>query len=167
MVDCPPCFCQHEITTCLGKKVGFECLFERPNLPADGWLSQMELLTGFRHAPFFGHDPEVHQVVVIQPLHQSSTSSIRVFHRIAVSHRGNESISKNRQIPEFEDNRPTPRNIEKTDGSPSNNLFVPNLATEYKCSRGDAVDGVNELLTGNGELDDCCQFIDEERWRCC
>ena len=28
---------------------------------------------------------------------------------------------------------------------------------------GDAVDGVNELLTGNGELDDCGQFMDEER----
>jgi hypothetical protein len=49
-----------------------ENLFQPMYLTTDGRMSQMELAAGSNDASLLGHDPEIKEVVVVEPLHLGS-----------------------------------------------------------------------------------------------
>lgn len=68
-VDRAPGLCQDEIATGADKQRGLQRLVEPANLAADRRLSQVQLLARLGHAPLARHDPEIQQVVIVQPFH--------------------------------------------------------------------------------------------------
>ena len=63
---------------------------ERAQLGAHRWLGQPQLRRGARHAPMTRHDPEVEEVVVVEPLHGATLHASAASRRQQPSRKSND-----------------------------------------------------------------------------
>ncbi len=59
---------EHEVAALAHEQLRAEHVLEAMDLPADRRVSEAQHATGFRDAAFSGDDPEIEQVVIVQPV---------------------------------------------------------------------------------------------------
>ena len=74
-VDHPAGLGEHDRPTGAIEELGFERFLQGLDLPAHGGLGEMEKPAGLRDAPLAGRDPEIEEVVVVEPVHGGPPAS--------------------------------------------------------------------------------------------